>query len=213
MGLCGIGEADEMAAQRGLAFLLRSRLGDGSWPIDSNLDTRVSTLAMNSVVLGGERVSVEQLQDWLLDQQFGETHPGTNAAPGGWSWTHLPGGVPDAKDTADALLLLKAIEPYLIVTRTARRFLSVKPGVRWLLGLQNNDGGVSTFVKGRSKLAIDGSSPDVTAHGVSATQGLRSQNDVNSECAALPDNSIQKERSALRDLVIFNKEFLKFINE
>lgn len=168
MGLCGIGEADEMAAQRGLAFLLRSRLGDGSWPIDSNLDTRVSTLAMNSVVLGGERVSVEQLQDWLLDQQFGETHPGTNAAPGGWSWTHLPGGVPDAKDTADALLLLKAIEPYLIVTRTARRFLSVKPGVRWLLGLQNNDGGVSTFVKGRSKLAIDGSSPDVTAHALRA---------------------------------------------
>lgn len=168
MGLSGIGEADEMAAQRGLAFLLRSQHGDGSWPIDSNLDTRVSTQAMNAVVLGGQRIPVEPFQDWLLDQQFGETHPGTNAAPGGWSWTHLPGGVPDAKDTADALLLLKAIEPYLIVTRTARRFLSVKPGVRWLLRLQNNDGGVSTFVKGRSKLTVDGSSPDVTAHALRA---------------------------------------------
>ena len=38
-------------------------------------------------------------------------HPYTGAAPGGWAWTDLPGGVPDADDTPGALLALVALEP------------------------------------------------------------------------------------------------------
>jgi len=48
------------------------------------------------------------LTEWLLAQQFMVEHPYTHAAPGAWSWTNLPGAVPDADDTAGALLALKS---------------------------------------------------------------------------------------------------------
>jgi len=41
-----------------------------------------------------------RLIDWLLDQQHRVEHPYTHAAPGGWAWTDLSGGVPDADDTS-----------------------------------------------------------------------------------------------------------------
>lgn len=168
MGLSALGLADNLAAKKGLAFLLRSQQDDGSWPIDSNLDTRATTLAANALLLTGTQMPVESLQDWLLDQQFGGIHPGTNAAPGGWSWTHLPGGVPDAKDTAETLLALKGIARFLPVPKTAKRHFAAQAGVLWLLNLQNGDGGVSTFTRSRSKLAVDRSSADVTAHAIRA---------------------------------------------
>ena len=43
---------------------------------------------------------------WLLAQQHRQVHPYTRAAPGGWAWTDLSGGVPDADDTSGALLAL-----------------------------------------------------------------------------------------------------------
>ena len=46
------------------------------------------------------------LREWLLAQQYRAEHPYTHAKPGGWAWTPLPGGVPDADDTPGALLAL-----------------------------------------------------------------------------------------------------------
>ena len=86
---------------------------DGSWPIDTNLATWVTTLSVNALAacptqqhpLDAERKRA--IRDWLLAQQYREEHPYTHAAPGGWAWTPLPGGVPDADDTAGALLALR----------------------------------------------------------------------------------------------------------
>ena len=41
-------------------------------------------------------------------------------------------------------------------------------GARWLLGLQNGDGGVPTFCRGWTRLPFDRSSPDITAHALRA---------------------------------------------
>ena len=38
-----------------------------------------------------------------------QVHPLTGAEPGGWGWTDLSGAVPDADDTAAALLALAAV--------------------------------------------------------------------------------------------------------
>ena len=111
MSLAGSGQADHLVASRGVRFLLQSQRGDGSWPIDTNLATWVTTLAINAlgpsihdVMSATER---QHLLDWLLAQQYRTVHPYTNAPPGGWAWTDLTGGVPDADDTAGALLALK----------------------------------------------------------------------------------------------------------
>jgi squalene-hopene/tetraprenyl-beta-curcumene cyclase len=87
----------------------------------------------------------------------------TGAEPGGWAWTDLSGGVPEAVDTASALVALarwRARYPHL---KSHRLELAARRGVEWLLDLQNRDGGWPTFCRGWSALAADRSASDVTA--------------------------------------------------
>ena len=98
-----------------------------------------------------------------LPNSSARQHPYTNAAPGGWAWTDLPGGVPDADDTAGALLALHNLGDIDATVRSA-----ALAGIRWLLDLQNRDGGMPTFCRGWSAMLFDRSSPDLTAHAVRA---------------------------------------------
>jgi squalene-hopene/tetraprenyl-beta-curcumene cyclase len=45
---------------------------------------------------------------------------------------------------------------------------AARSGVKWLLDLQNSDGGIPTFCRGWGKLPFDRSSPDLTAHALRA---------------------------------------------
>ena len=169
MSLAAAGHAGHEVVRRGAAFLAATVRPDGSWPIDTNLATWVTTLAVNALASGpdaaewlpaGDR---RKILDWLLAQQYREEHPYTHAAPGGWAWTDLSGGVPDADDTAGAILALRRLgagDPQ--VREAATR------GATWLLDLQNRDGGVPTFCRGWGLLPFDRSSPDLTAHAVTA---------------------------------------------
>lgn len=168
MSLVAAGEVAHPAVGRGVGFLVRSVRADGSWPIDTNLATWVTTLAVNALADGPAWTSVSSeerrtIGDWLLRQQYGAEHPYTGAAPGGWAWTDLPGGVPDADDTAGALIALAHLNRDDPRTRAAAAL-----GVRWLLDLQNADGGIPTFCRGWGTLPFDRSSTDLTAHALRA---------------------------------------------
>jgi squalene-hopene/tetraprenyl-beta-curcumene cyclase len=109
LSLASIGQAKHPVARHGLEFLIESVRPDGSWPIDTNLSTWVTTLAINALAAAGALRELERkpgVRFWLLGQQFTSRHPYTGAAPGGWGWTPLPGSVPDGDDTAGALLAL-----------------------------------------------------------------------------------------------------------
>ncbi len=165
MSLIVSGNARHSVAKEGLAFLCRSVRPDGSWPIDTDLATWTTTLAVNAlsqhpnfweILPVSER---RRIHDWLLAQQYRAEHPYTHAAPGGWAWTDLPGGVPDADDTPGALLALHHLD-----VKDERTLQAVKAGVSWLLDLQNHDGGMPTFCKGWGALPFDRSGADLTAH-------------------------------------------------
>lgn len=156
MALAAAGEKEHPCIPGAVGFLIRSMRADGSWPIDTNLATWGTTLATKA--LG---VLDAATQEWLLRQQYHDVHPFTNAAPGGWAWTDLPGGVPDADDTSGALIAL--------------RFQKDEPspapawrGITWLLDLQNRDGGIPTFCRGWGTLPFDRSTPEITAHALLA---------------------------------------------
>ena len=124
------------------------------------------------------------MTDWLLAQQYRDVHPFTNAAPGGWAWTDLPGGVPDADDTSSALIALKAMlsdapqrsqssaentqKQTLRTSASSAVNSSIIPAIRWLLDLQNRDGGIPTFCCGWGALPFDRSTPEITAHALLA---------------------------------------------
>jgi squalene-hopene/tetraprenyl-beta-curcumene cyclase len=160
ISLRAAGYSGHPVLRKALEFLRASVRSDGSWPIDTNLATWVTTLAVNAL---GDRLPANErapIREWLLGQQYRKVHPYTGAPPGGWAWTDLPGGVPDADDTAGALLALAHLG-----TEDAD---AVTAGIEWLLDLQNRDGGIPTFCRGWGKLPFDRSSPDITAHALLA---------------------------------------------
>ena len=170
MSLASMGEAQHQVAQRGVAFLRASVRPDGSWPIDTNLSTWLTTLSVKALHHSPDCLDSTQhsnLKHWLLAQQYRVEHPYTGAAPGGWAWTDLPGGVPDADDTAGALLALhflaKTQEKPEAELREATRL-----GINWLLDLQNRDGGMPTFCRGWGTLPFDRSAAELTAHALRA---------------------------------------------
>ena len=164
MSLAGSGQVQHPVTSRGAEFLKASQRKDGSWPIDTNLATWLTTLSINALHTKNSELPLTEseagsVRSWLLDQQYRYEHPYTHAAAGGWAWTDLPGGVPDADDTAGALLALRALGPLDEPACGAAVF-----AIQWLLDLQNRDGGVPTFCRGWGALPFDRSSPDITAH-------------------------------------------------
>ncbi len=150
--------------QRCLRFLRETVRPDGSWPIDTNLSVWVTTNALQALRHSGgiPRDLAEGAREWLLNLQSTEVHAMTGAAPGGWAWTHLPGGVPDADDTAGATILMAEMGE-----RQA-----AMAGAFWLSGLHNPDGGWPTFCQGWGRLPFDRSSPDITAHAARALHAV-----------------------------------------
>jgi squalene-hopene/tetraprenyl-beta-curcumene cyclase len=233
MSLAGIGQVQHSIVTRGVEFLLASVRSDASWPIDTNLATWNTTLAMNALVAtrpdisgdrsqqhadhlgslssawrdtvraddmstdtlvaanasrhhhadstseGGDSKSLsakhfdEKCLDWLLGCQHFDTHPVTGAKPGGWAWTDLPGGIPDADNTAGALLALARWRELCPPLKQHRLQLAARHGIGWLLDLQNSDGGWPTFCRQWNYLPFDWSASDLTAHAVRALNAWR----------------------------------------
>jgi len=158
MAMAATDRRNDPVVEQGVGFLLRSVRADGSWPIDTNLATWVTTLSCKAL---GDMPP--EACAWLLRQQYKVVHPYTHSPPGGWAWTDLPGGVPDADDTSGALLALRGQAPPEAALAAAR----------WLLGLQNSDGGIPTFCRGWGTLPFDRSTPEITAHAAAALHAWR----------------------------------------
>jgi squalene-hopene/tetraprenyl-beta-curcumene cyclase len=171
MSLAASGRVDHPVARKGLEFLANTARPDGSWPIDSNLSIWLTTLSVNALANAPpgtlahdwlQSPEAVRVRDWLLAQQIRDVHPYTNAAPGGWGWSHLSGSVPDADDTAGALLALRNLPS------SEDSFHAQRAGFQWLKQLRNRDGGWPTFCRGWGKLPFDRSGPDLTAHVIRA---------------------------------------------
>ena len=204
MSLAAMGRHDHPVARRGVEFIMHSRRDDGSWPIDTNLATWVTTLSVNAL---GDDLPIEarpKVLEWLIGQQYRDVHPYTNADPGGWAWTDLPGGVPDADDTPGGILAVLNLRPKLnrFDVRTKDESTaeldsstsSIAAAVRWLLDLQNRDAGWPTFCRGWGKLPFDRSSADISAHVIRA---LDATSKIDGQ-AALPDKLRRSAVAAIK---------------
>ena len=184
MALVAAGEKDHPVVKKAVQFLIDTVRPDGSWPIDTNLATWVTTLSVKALLGKSEAKQKSRVDDltlldqreallgWLLAQQYKEVHPFTDTPPGGWAWTDLSGGVPDADDTPGALLALKLLGEK---DNSDRLHAAAAEGIEWLAGLQNRDGGIPTFCKGWGALPFDRSSPDLTAHTLRAMAAWRDE--------------------------------------
>lgn len=160
-------KSDNEVVKKGIVFLQRQQRNDGSWPIDTDLSTWVTTLSIKAAgadlisIVGSE--GVDKLRTHLLDTQYKTKHPFNGAKPGGWGWTNFTGSVPDADDTPGAILAL--LEMY---KGTEAETNAIINGCVWLEELQNSDGGFPTFCRGWGRLPFDSSCADLTGHSILA---------------------------------------------
>lgn len=159
------GFREHEVTQRCAQFLIDTVREDGSWPIDTNLSGWVTSLAGKILPYVPRSSSLALL---IKHNATTSVHPFTAAAPGGWGWSDLSGSVPDGDDTSGALVALHHLIMEDGKGKRGEVPSEVKNGLRWLMGLQNNDGGMPTFCKGWGKLPFDRSTPDITAHAILA---------------------------------------------
>src|SRR5204862_1030553 len=72
LGLASSGKADHPVVRKCVEFIVASVRPDGSWPIDTNLSTWVTTLSINALAAGGDFAGLDRKQevhDWLVEQQ------------------------------------------------------------------------------------------------------------------------------------------------
>lgn len=153
------GYREDEVTQHCAQFLIDTVRKDGAWPIDTNLSGWVTSLA--GKVMHGDEDLNRRLADIIKRNATKDIHPFTGAMPGGWGWSDLSGSVPDGDDTSGALVALHHLSKGVSCSE-------VENGLRWLMWLQNNDGGMPTFCKGWGKLPFDRSTPDITAHAMLA---------------------------------------------
>ena len=163
MSLASTELKDHNVTHKGTQFLTSTQRDDGSWPIDTNLAAWVTTLSIKALDTTLNNENKKFLVDWLLKQQFQKKHYFTHSPAGGWGWTNLYGRAPDGDDTPGAIIALKTMY------NGEKKILdSVEKGIKWLIKLQNRDGGIPTFCKGWGKLPFDQSCPGLTAHAIQA---------------------------------------------
>ena len=186
MSLAATGRTSLTVVQEGLKFLRNSMREEGSWPIDTNLATWVTSLSMHALACDpndDRSWCDEALVRWHLSCQHLQPHPFTGARPGGWGWTDLSGAVPDSDDTPAAILALQLSKQACSPDLAADIDQATKRGANWLLKLQNRNGGWPTFCRGWGKLPFDRSSTDLTAHAMRALQQVDLDKSLSSEKA------------------------------
>ena len=159
--LTGAGLGDHPVTEKAMAFLKATVRKDGSWPIDTDLSNWVTTLCVKA--LGDDLSDKQRMTEIIRRNASAVRHPYTGAQPGGWGWSDLSGSVPDGDDTSGALVALHTLCEGVY-------YDEVTNGIRWLMDLQNRDGGMPTFCKGWGKLPFDRSSADISAHAVLAME-------------------------------------------
>jgi squalene-hopene/tetraprenyl-beta-curcumene cyclase len=133
--------------------------------------------ALSSLRLEEGRVeeAIQRAARWLLDKEVRQkgdwslTNPGLS--PGGWFFEYRNAFYPDIDDTAMVLMALAKTGQ----ANSRRGRPAVERGLRWLLGMQNRDGGWAAFDRNINRevltrvpfadhnAMLDPSCPDITA--------------------------------------------------
>jgi squalene cyclase len=197
LSLINAGFRNSEVVKRGIHFLKNTQREDGSWPIDVDLSTWVTSLSVKAFGSNLTGFIHTDMQDKIADHfkliQNEKIHPFNGTGPGGWGWTNHSGSVPDGDDTPGVILALLKLQPKEKVKR------DVLSACNWLVQLQNNDGGFPTFSRGWGKLPFDQSCSDLTGHNILA---------ISKVMEIYHDELSQKEKKQLTALLINALKYL-----
>jgi len=166
-------------------------------------DTAITLRALSAGGIRGDSPAVRKAVDWLLENQItrrGDWAKTVDAEPGGWCFEYANRFYPDSDDTAMVLMALQArrhaaeappeaLPPELRLAdqrtgplddaktellREETTTAAIERGLRWMLAMQNGDGGWGAFDRNNDRESlchvpfadhnamIDPSTPDLT---------------------------------------------------
>ncbi|HXG09243.1 MAG TPA: squalene--hopene cyclase [Gemmataceae bacterium] len=138
-------------------------------------DTALAVNALTDAGVPGQHPAIRAAARWLIERQvrrrgdWSITNP--HLEPGGWCFEYRNGFYPDIDDTA--MVLMALAKSGHAMTPEGRP--AVERGLRWLLGMQNSDGGWAAFDRDINRevlthvpfadhnAMLDPSCPDITA--------------------------------------------------
>jgi squalene-hopene/tetraprenyl-beta-curcumene cyclase len=138
-------------------------------------DTALTLNALADANVSSKHLAVQRAGRWLIEREvrrpgdWSAMNPGLE--PGGWYFEYRNGFYPDTDDTAMVLMALAKTGHHMTVTGRP----AAERGVRWLLAMQNRDGGWAAFDRDIDKevltrvpfadhnAMLDPSCPDITA--------------------------------------------------
>lgn len=109
-------------------------------------DTCIAMVSLQEAGLAADNPALLRAADWLLGKQVlgpGDWQAKSSADPGGWAFEFRNDFFPDVDDTAFVLMALRRVAH----PNPQRLEDSIRRGVAWLLGMQNEDGGWGAFDK------------------------------------------------------------------
>ncbi len=138
-------------------------------------DTALTLNALADAELPHDHPSIQRASRWLLAKEVRQkgdwSLTNTGLEPGGWFFEYHNAFYPDIDDTAMVLMALAKTGQ----ADTRRGRPAVERGLRWLLGMQNSDGGWAAFDRNINRevltrvpfadhnAMLDPSCPDITA--------------------------------------------------
>jgi squalene-hopene/tetraprenyl-beta-curcumene cyclase len=168
MGLASTGRAEHPVARRALGFLLDHVRDDASWSIETSRSIWNTALSINALASASGDVGALGGLDWLLGCQTSERDPRATALPGGWSGGDARSALPDVDDSSTALLALSVLLKSGAEAHRPRIEAAAASGIRWLLAMQNGDGGWPAYSHGSRNVWQNSSGADLTAHALRA---------------------------------------------
>ena len=176
MSLAATGRASHAVTRAARTFLRDSVREDGSWPIDTNLATWTTSLAVNALAC-----------DPTVPADVAEPAMAAQLPASPTASVHRRRsrrlGLDRSYRAQCPMRTTRRVHcwpaPAGPVPHTGRRRCKAQvrsaaaAGVQWLLALQNRDGGWPTFCRGWGKLPFDRSGADLTAHAIRALAAWR----------------------------------------
>jgi len=150
-------------------------------------DTGIALYALGECPDVADRGAIDRAAQWLVDRECtcrGDwaNNVGRNVEAGAWWFEYRNGWYPDVDDTAMVVMALHRVGG-------ERNTAAASRGVRWMLAMQNDDGGWAAFDRTRHRRALeyipfadhnavqDPSCPDITGRVLEslATHGLANE--------------------------------------